>query len=138
MVSNCFCNFFDEEFKKRTKREAYVSFESEPKKLVEDGKIYLDGTLREYEKEELLFFKNEIIQDYESEFGLDIVFVLNALKKDTIYKKNKKGIYKCHKLSLKVYKGEWCLFIKTNHYVLLRDYGRTWALTREELKNEIN
>ena len=103
------------------------------RKLVKDGKIFLDGTETEEEKERLVFLKAEIIQDYESEFGLDTVFVLRALKKDTIYIKNKKGIYVRHHLSLKVHKGEWCLFIKTNHYVLLRDYRRTWALTKGEL-----
>ena len=55
------------------------------RKLVENGRIFLDGTETEEEKERLVFLKAEIIQDYESEFGLDTVFVLRALKKDTIY-----------------------------------------------------
>ena len=104
------------------------------RKLVENGKIILDGTETETEKEQLLFLKAEVIQDYESETELDIIFVLRALKEDTIYTKNKKGIYVRHNLSLKKHKGDWCLFMKTTHYVRTKDYGLTWALTKDELK----
>lgn len=106
------------------------------RKLVEDGKIVLDGTETETEKEQLIFLKTEIIQDYEAWMELDLVFVLEALKEDTIYTKKNKGVYVRHHLSLKKHKGEWCIFIKTNHYVRTRDYGVTWALTKEELETK--
>ena len=106
------------------------------RKLVEDGKIILDGIETEAEKEEIVFVKTEIIQDYESQFGLDIVFILKALRVNTIYKKNKKKTRVCHNLALRKHNDEWCLFFKTNHYVRTKDYGKTWALTKEELETK--
>lgn len=104
------------------------------RRLVENGKIILDGAETESEKEQLVFLKTEVIQNYESDTELDMVFILKALKENTIYIKNKKGIYVRHGLSLKKHNGEWCIFIKTTHFVRTKDYGTVWALTREELK----
>ena len=105
-------------------------------RLVKDGKIYLDGTLRENEKEKLAFEKLEQIQDIEEEHG-EFMNGIKALILGRIFIKTSKRINKRKVLSLK-YKNFWALFIKSNHYVAVSDYGKTWAFTKEELKNEIH
>lgn len=47
-------------------------------RLVKDGKVYLDGTLREYEKEKLAFEKLEKIEDIEEEIGVDLLTLFKA------------------------------------------------------------
>ena len=45
-------------------------------RLIKNGKINLDGTLPEYEKEAMIFKRYEIIEKWEKETGLDIIEVL--------------------------------------------------------------
>ena len=103
-------------------------------RLVKDGKIYLDGTLREYEKEKLAFEKLEQIEDIEEELGIDLVTLFKALK-DGVYYKYKYGyeyrISKCRKCYLT---GNRTLVVDYHTYKYLCDYGKTWALTKEELQ----
>lgn len=70
------------------------------------------------------------LEDLEEELGIDFITLFNALK-DGIYKKgrnNLKGYIlfdNCPMLS----------FVhKTISCELIEDYGKTWALTREELE----
>lgn len=48
-------------------------------RLVKNGKIFLDGTLRENEKEKLVFDKMELIEDWEEEHGIKVEEGLKAL-----------------------------------------------------------
>lgn len=49
------------------------------KRLVKNGKIYLDGTLPCYEKERMAFEKLETIENWEEQTGLDAIETLNKL-----------------------------------------------------------
>lgn len=79
------------------------------------------------------------LEDIEEELGIDLATLFKALK-NGIYEKFEDGEYvkfnglcmpiKSHKLKLNVNKK--CLE-RGNDYFYFKDYGKTWALTREEL-----
>lgn len=71
------------------------------------------------------------IEDVEEEHG-EFLIAIKALIQGKIFVKGSKRIYKKTVQSLK-YRNFWALFIKSNHYVAVSDYKKTWALTREEL-----
>ena len=60
------------------------------KRLVKNGKIYLDGTAPCYEKEKLAFEKLEAIEDFEEENNTNALSCLKAIKvfKDILIKSN--------------------------------------------------
>lgn len=66
------------------------------------------------------------LEDVEERLGVDLITLFKALK-DGIYKKKNGVIYfsNCPIYSL---------VHKTIDNCLIEDYGRTWALTKEELK----
>jgi len=82
------------------------------------------------------------LEDIEEELGIELVTLFKALK-NGIYEKFEDGEYvkfnglcmpiKSHKLKLNVNKK--CLE-RGNDYFYFKDYGKTWALTKEELKHE--
>lgn len=135
-IADAFADAFHEEFRRMAAEDVHLYFmeKNMTRKLVKNGKILLDGTETEEEKEKMVFLKTEVLQAYEDETELDLVFILRALKDNTIYTKNKKGIYVHHGLYFRKIHGEWCIFFKAAHYVKTKDYGVTWALRKEELK----
>lgn len=112
-------------------------------KLVKDGKIILDGTLRECEKEKLAFEKLEKIQDFEEELGIDLIILLEALKEgiwiQEVHDKKKTIHVKVtlyHLLGFTIpyekrYDKEGNYFGSVRYFC---DYKRTWALTKEDLE----
>lgn len=83
------------------------------------------------------------LEDIEEELGIDLITLFKALKNGfwSIDKKN--HIYKMKPTegnggAMSFYASYDCI-IKENaydeQYFLLKDYGKTWALTKEELKN---
>ena len=122
-------------------------------RLVKDGKIYLDGTLPCYEKERIAFNKLEQIEDIEEELGIDLVTLFKALKQDTLFVKTAIDIKETIKngegwamKSLMLEDGKLIIFtdiLYPNEFtkkewltpmrLQLSDYGKTWALTKEEL-----
>lgn len=76
----------------------------------------------------------KIYKNIEREFGIDLITLVNALK-NGIYIRDDKNIIDIRDdyLYLTYRQDQWLL----DHYVLgrfyLKDYGKTWALTKEEL-----
>ena len=72
------------------------------------------------------------LEDIEEELGIDLITLFEALKYG-IYKKgrnNFKGLILYSKMPM------FSFYHKTIDAELIEDYGKTWALTREELENE--
>ena len=76
------------------------------------------------------------LEDIEEELGVDLVMLFKILRTGGhIWVKNCKGINEWHIESLKQrgLDGNWYLTYSNNVRVKLKDYGKTWALTSEEL-----
>ena len=72
------------------------------------------------------------LEDIEDELGIDLITLFEALK-NGIYKKgrnNLKGLILYSKMPM------FSLYHKTIDNELIEDYGKMWALTREELKDD--
>ena len=87
------------------------------------------------------------LEDIEEELGIDLVTLFKALKsKEVIYKRKRGIVHRETTLETYVilglafddeYYGLW-VYDKFGDEMLLyvKDYGKTWALTKEELENE--
>lgn len=117
------------------------------KRLVKNGKIILDGTDPLYVKEEQALRKLEELENIEEELGVDLVTLFKALKDGIVYKTGygwETGDYhwnyvdaKYISLGMSYY--EPFLLIKLEQEpqcdtLRPEDYGKTWALTKEELE----
>lgn len=74
--------------------------------------------------------KLEQYKNIEEEIGIDLITLFKALKN---------GIYAEHRYVQQCYicfiDGEWTIAnLKNDEWWLLKDYGKTWALTKEELE----
>lgn len=73
------------------------------------------------------------LEDIEDELGIDLVTLFKAMKYG-IYKKNDDL---CFEATLRIHNNQYYLCQPYDdvllHIVHLRDYGKTWALTKEEL-----
>lgn len=122
-------------------------------RLVKNGKIFLNGTLREYEKEALAFQKLEIIEDFEEELGIDLITLLKGTKqcfisngKDLIFEGKITDIdFASKELSIwfnslienEKLSGTIRFSLEDGHCLnQVRDFEHPirWALTKEELK----
>lgn len=70
------------------------------------------------------------LEDIEEELGIDLITLFKALKN---------GFYAEHRYIQQCYicfiDDEWAIVnLKNDEWWLLKDYGKTWALTREELE----
>lgn len=99
-------------------------------------------TQEEYEKQLQISKEHNKLVDLESieeELGIDLITLFNILRTGGhIWVKNCKGINYWHVESLKQ-RGldkQWYLTYSNNVRVKLKDYGITWALTKEELEND--
>jgi len=92
--------------------------------------------------------KLTLLEDLEEELGIDLITLYKAKIADTIYTKwNDKiielnGITELEKYSIdddgRSCRKYWAfMYYDTfnENYCLLKDYGKTWALTKEELEN---
>lgn len=77
------------------------------------------------------------LEDIEEELGIGLIDLFHILRTGGhIWIKNRKGINKWHVESLKQ-RGldkQWYITYSNNVRVRLKDYGKTWALTKEELE----
>lgn len=95
---------------------------------------------------ELVYNKLGQLEDIEEEIGINLITLLKAQRQDTIYYKGYQFDYKIKECTV-IY-GSW-IYIKGNpvyelylNYmdwscgilVYASDYGKTWALTKEELE----
>ena len=87
------------------------------------------------------------LEDLEEEIGIDFITLFKALKNGIYLKFGSEkitGVYYEHRAILprhfdKDYKGYFIdlqLELSINFNFYIKDYGKTWALTREELENE--
>ena len=74
-----------------------------------------------------------LLEDIEDDLGIDLITLFKALK-NGVYLKYKYGyeyrISKCRKCYLS---GKKTFVVDYHTYRYLNDYGKTWALTKEEL-----
>ena len=78
---------------------------------------------------------NELIQykKIEEELGIDLIKLIECVRNEKgIWKKDFDGGLINTRCMLACYFGRWQIYDKENIYDL-KDYGKTWALTREEL-----
>lgn len=77
------------------------------------------------------------LEDLEEELGIPLEVLFKALKEGFYYKsKTPDGIFMYPQINTTIghQKGEW--FIGCYTWWLTKDYGKTWALTEEELEND--
>lgn len=82
------------------------------------------------------------LEDIEQELGIDLITLFKALNSGVYWKGNyilspkPNGIYFEDKPTLDIENKllRHILYQVNKDYVYLKDYGKTWALTREELK----
>jgi len=88
----------------------------------------------EIHKQELANQKLSQLEDIEEELGIDLITLFKALK-NGVWVKTKNDISKHLTVALKKrhHTKEYWLFYRPYSHVYLKDYGKTWALTKEEL-----
>ena len=81
--------------------------------------------------QELLEYK-----DIEEELGIDLITLFKALTKEYIFIKQDNKIYE-NNVEFSINKDEkgWYINLEVCHFdkLYFKDYGKTWALTKEEL-----
>ena len=87
----------------------------------------------------------EKLEEIEEELGIDLLTLFKALRQDYIYYKHHYGWDDRYKINKEYIQGLkyvddntpvfWTDDYGEEHMVYIKEYGKTWALTREELKN---
>ena len=79
------------------------------------------------------------LEDVEDELGIELLTLIKALT-DCIAIKNEEGtidvMWACPRFQISIDKSDsWILYgpVEEQKYVSIKDYGKTWALTKEEL-----
>ena len=83
------------------------------------------------------------LEDIEEELGIDLEILYKALKSESIWVKKHIGAGKfrivevnIRGLNINKYTNEITIRDENNSLHILNGYGKTWALTREELEND--
>ena len=91
-----------------------------------------------------IYCKLELLENIEEELGIDLIKAVELCKqvnsKKVVYIKDEYGIYPIKILNNldielfnhRLYKNSSGVYVSLNLY----DYGKTWALTKEELEDE--
>ena len=87
--------------------------------------------------DEAIYEKLKLLEDIEEELGIDLITLFTALK-EGIFINDNGPVYRDYIRSIEYWSDCWG-FISNDAYidVLLKDYGKTWALTKTELEDEI-
>ena len=94
-----------------------------------------------------IYCKLQYLEDIEEELGIDLLTLFKALKNGIYLKfgsEKNTGVYYEHRAILprhfdKDYKGYFIdlqLELSINFNFYFKDYGKTWALTKEELEED--
>lgn len=77
------------------------------------------------------------LEDIEEELEIDLITLFKAIS-NGIYVKTKNGISKHYTIYLMKWQqtNTYCLYYRPYSHIWFKDYGKTWALTKEELENE--
>lgn len=96
--------------------------------------------------EEDVFIKLSQLEDIEEEFGIDLLTLFKALKQDYIYVKHNYGRSNTFKINKEYIQGLkyaddntpvfWTDDYGEEHMVYIKNYGKSWSLTEEELEDE--
>lgn len=91
-----------------------------------------------------VYNKLSALEDLEQELGIDLLTLFKALKQDYIYVKHYYGCGNTFKINKEFIQGLkyaddntpvfWTDDWGKEHMVYIKDYGKTWALTKEELE----
>ena len=89
-------------------------------------------------KKQLIYLKLKSLEDIEEELGIDLITLFKALKQKHVFHKEN---VKIEILGIHIKSNELYLYgfaEDTTHtiYLSLKEYGKTWVLTREELEND--
>lgn len=107
-----------------------IGFKRERSQKMEE-RLMIEEKLKAYEK----------IKNVEEELGIDLITIFKALKNGFYYRKEG-AIVHISKDDLLLrsgaihFAGKGLIF--AGLFLPFKDYGKTWALTKEELKNESN
>ena len=71
------------------------------------------------------------LEDIEEELGIDLITLFKALKDGVYYLDAQKKLRWCQAKNLVI--SQKALRVYRHRYKLFKDYGKTWALTKEEL-----
>ena len=71
------------------------------------------------------------LEDIEEELGIDLITLFKALTNGVYYLNKQKELHWCQARNLVI--SQKSLRVYRHHYKLFKDYGKTWALTKEEL-----
>ena len=85
---------------------------------------------------EMATYKLSQLEDIEEELGIDLIILFKALTKG-IYRKTNYDIVFYNPSSMSITKTPhfgWCLYHRSYTRLFPKDYGKTWALTKEELE----
>lgn len=90
--------------------------------------------------------ENKKYKSLEEELGIDLITLFEALKQDYIYVKHHYGWSNTFKIKKEYIQGFkyaddttpvfWTDDCGEEHMVYIKNYEKTWALTREELEND--
>lgn len=110
-----------------------------------DTKVYYDGARQTYDSNQEEAYKKLCkILDLERELGIDLIKAIELCKqvnsKKVVYTKENWGIdtlkiideLDIELFSHRLYKNAYGIYISLDLY----EYGKTWALTREELEDD--
>lgn len=90
---------------------------------------------KEYSSESSVAITHKLgrLEDIEEELGIDLIKLIECVRNEKgIWKKDFNGGLINTRCMLACYFGRWQIYDKENIYDL-KDYGKTWALTKEEL-----
>lgn len=74
------------------------------------------------------------LENIEQELGVDLITILKGLLADKLYfKSNKTGKIEFKRPTASSIKYKSIIFAFDNTVVEFKDYGKTWALTKDEL-----
>ena len=85
-----------------------------------------------------IYCKLELLEDIEEGLGIDLITLFKALKQKFVFHKEnvKIELIGVHIKSNELYLFGFAKDTVQAVYLSLKDYGKTWALTKEELEND--
>lgn len=106
------------------------------KRLIKNGDVILDGTLTRYQKEKQAFEKLEKLEDIEEKLGIDLITLFKLIDALYVYSYGHTDIVRClndgvslYDKSITIYNGTCVISYP------LSEYGKSFALTKEELEH---
>lgn len=108
-----------------------------------DDTTYADVVKDCVDRENIVLTKLKHFEDIEEEFGISLIKLFKALKSESIYIKKHIGAGKfrivevnIRGLNINKYTNEITIRDENDSLHILSEYGKYWALTKEELEVE--